>query len=64
MPIHDSVKGKSPSKPRYWSPLAHTCVLFIVENPAYCGKSETKTAEISRYKCTVFPIPIDTQIRQ
>ena len=47
MPIHDSVKGKSQSKPHYWSPLAHTCVLLIVENPAYCGKSETKTAEIS-----------------
>ena len=48
MPIQDSVMGKSPSKPRYWSPLADTCVL----NPAYripWQKWQSKTAEISRY---------------
>ena len=47
MPIQDSVMGKTPSKPRYWSPLADTCVL----NPAYriYTAYRGKTAEISRY---------------
>ena len=39
MPIQDSVKGKSPSKPCYWSPLADTYntiqynASYTVENP-------------------------------
>ena len=59
MPIQDSVMGKSPSKPRYWSPLADTCVL----NPhtAYRGKSDSlKPLKSLAIKCVYWGAGLST----